>query len=130
MSKKRRTGCSRMFLNLEQKCDTYERSAVDRNIDQCLTKWQMKKLFNSSCIYCGKMSNMFDLNGIDRIDSNKRSYDIENVTPCCKTCNFMKGTLDLNTFLDQCEKIAKRKEFILENIHDPFYYHHALKKIN
>jgi hypothetical protein len=32
--------------------------------------------------------------GIDRIDSTKRQYCLQNCLPCCATCNFMKGSID------------------------------------
>ena len=45
------------------------------------------------------------VNGIDRLDSNV-CYTVENCRPCCKDCNYMKGTYDPRTFIERAKKIA------------------------
>ena len=58
------------------------------------------------CYYCGGRHVDLVLNGVDRVDS-KGSYSIENSVPCCKTCNFMKGSMGKREFLDQAVAIQK-----------------------
>lgn len=58
----------------------------------------------SNCTYCNYLS-IDTLNGLDRLDSNK-SYELTNVVSCCKLCNFMKGSLDANTFIKRCKHIS------------------------
>ena len=45
------------------------------------------------------------VNGIDRLDS-ARPYETANCRPCCKDCNYMKGTYDPRTFIERAKKIA------------------------
>lgn len=75
-------------------------NAKSRGIKVELTNTEIYKILNSSCYYCGKEK----ADGIDRIDSNK-AYTIDNVVPCCGTCNIMKNKFPLDSFLDQIDKI-------------------------
>ncbi len=61
-------------------------------------------LMMSKCAYCNYLSKD-TLNGLDRVDSNK-SYELKNIVACCKICNFMKGSLDGNTFVKRCKHIS------------------------
>ena len=45
------------------------------------------------------------VNGIDRLDST-RPYETANCLPCCKDCNYMKGTYDPVSFIEKCKKVA------------------------
>lgn len=45
------------------------------------------------------------VNGIDRLDS-ARPYETANCLPCCKDCNYMKGTYDPVSFIEKCKKVA------------------------
>lgn len=55
-----------------------------------------------------KNSSLQELNGVDRIDSNK-GYTKDNCVPCCKICNQMKSNIDIGTFLTQISKIYNFK---------------------
>lgn len=84
----------------------YQSNAFRRNIEFNLTFDQAKDLFSKECFYCGKKKDG-KLSGIDRLDSqNKGSYCVQNCVSCCKTCNFMKGTLGAKQFLEQCISIS------------------------
>jgi hypothetical protein len=60
------------------------------------------------CHYCGVSPSMvrvlpsgrgaFTYNGLDRVD-NTLGYMLENVVPCCKTCNIAKGTMPYDDFM-------------------------------
>lgn len=53
-----------------------------------------------------KAGAKFEYNGIDRIDSSK-GHTADNVVPCCKYCNFGKGKLSFEEFVDWIERIKK-----------------------
>lgn len=79
------------------------------------------KLTQQNCYYCGRDpqqkyyrssikgdrdSYTFIYNGLDRVD-NERGYDLDNVVPCCSTCNFMRHKLTVDEFYKQIIKIVK-----------------------
>ena len=45
--------------------------------------------------------------GIDRMD-NAVGYETQNIVPCCKSCNYMKGTQSLDEFLRGVNATALR----------------------
>lgn len=55
----------------------------------------------------------FTYNGLDRIDS-ALSHTIDNILPCCWTCNWMKRNLGLEKFLIHIMKINNR----IAQLHD------------
>lgn len=59
----------------------------------------------SKCFYCDFISDK-SLNGIDRMDS-MGGYEKNNTVSCCKNCNFIKGSLDPETFIKRCQHISK-----------------------
>lgn len=85
----------------------YKCSAKRRNLVFELDRVQCETLFTSPCHYCGEMPVQDRLNGIDRYD-NLEGYKLNNTVSCCRTCNMIKGKLDVNDFINKCCKIAKR----------------------
>jgi len=80
-----------------------------------LTDSEAKALFVSNCHYCGaepgntgkpsttsKSASQFGreirYSGLDRRD-NDGDYDVENVVPCCRVCNWAKGTKSYDDFI-------------------------------
>lgn len=72
-------------------------------------------LTQMDCYYCGeppgnqrkhyyKHNNVYNYNGLDRIDS-RLTYQYDNVITCCKYCNFAKGNLSLAEFIDWISRI-------------------------
>jgi len=61
---------------------------------------QYAQLSALPCSYCGGSSN----GGLDRVENNK-GYTIENSTPCCKPCNYMKRDAALSSFLEHIKRI-------------------------
>jgi hypothetical protein len=90
--------------NLEKYLLSYIQCAKTRNIAFELTKEQFEQIVITACYYCGSYNDK-EVIGIDRLNSS-RKYTLENCVPCCKTCNFMKGTLSKNAFITQAHKIA------------------------
>jgi len=82
----------------------YKLYAEEKGYEFNISFEEFKKIIESDCFYCGCKRGL-NLNTIDRLDSNL-GYIKENMVPSCKTCNFMKNTLNLNTFLLMCVHIA------------------------
>ena len=80
----------------------YEYSARKRRYIFDLSKEQFSELINSPCHYCGYSDGKV---GVDRKD-NDEGYTVKNSVSCCKNCNFLKGTLDYESFILTCCKIA------------------------
>lgn len=68
----------------------------------------LKEMAKQPCHYCGFDKTSERLNGINRKDSIG-GYTAENCVPCCKTCAFMKNTMDEKTFIEKCICIVYRK---------------------
>lgn len=47
-------------------------------------------------------------NGIDKKEPKEDYLDVDNLLPCCKTCNFLKQRLGHDLFLEHVRKIANR----------------------
>ena len=105
--------------NMHSRITMYKRSAKIRGYDYNLTEKQFAEITQKPCYYCGAIPNNkhkqkesngdYIYNGIDRVDNNK-GYTIDNVVPCCKTCNSAKGRLTLQEFKDWIER-AYNKTF-------------------
>ena len=80
---------------------SYMKRANRKGIAFDLTQETFDQMKQLECIYCGDTST-----GIDRIDSNK-GYVMDNIQPCCNTCNIMKFNYTENKFLRHVEKIYK-----------------------
>ena len=87
------------IANMHQLIILYKRNAKKRGHIYNLTEEQFNKITKQNCYYCGaepssileaKYSNgEYAYNGLDRVDNNK-GYEIDNVVPCCKICNWAK----------------------------------------
>ena len=94
--------------DLKHKWSCFKRQAQRRGIEQRLSFEQYPTLVQLPCAYCGKgaVGQRASFVGIDRIDSNAREYSLQNCVPSCSVCNFMKGALDANVFLNKVREIA------------------------
>lgn len=72
---------------------------------------------SQDCVYCGAPPNQivrrdnhhngnYIYNGIDRFD-NSLGYIESNCVPCCKICNVMKFTLNIDEFYKHIQQILK-----------------------
>jgi hypothetical protein len=94
----------------------YIASAQERGISWNLTKEQFKEITSKNCWYCGKEpsnnQNLKDVNGqyvysgIDRVD-NTIGYEIDNVVPCCKNCNYKKSDSSIQDIINIKNGIEK-----------------------
>ena len=94
-----------------------QRSAKQRGYSWQLTKDQVRKLTSKPCYYCGiepaqrgisaaGHNGTYIYNGLDRID-NEHGYEIDNVVPCCGTCNLAKRARTQNEFLAWISRVYK-----------------------
>ena len=88
--------------------DDFRRRARRYGCEWNLTKEQVREIIGQPCVYCGSpFSNNFGekhgfnggikYNGLDRIDNDK-GYTIDNVVPCCRSCNVAKNNRTLEEF--------------------------------
>jgi hypothetical protein len=94
----------------------YKYQAKRRGIEFNLTRDQFKVLTKEVCHYCGvlpeksfkghRSNGEYVYNGIDRINSDK-DYTLDNVVPCCETCNKAKLHLSYDIFLNWVRRIAR-----------------------
>ena len=92
--------------NVNPRLDALKRAATKRGIEWNLTDDEAKAMLVLPCVYCGWIDLETRVNGIDRLDSAK-PYETENCRPCCKNCNYMKGTFDPKTFITWAKRIAE-----------------------
>jgi len=111
-----RSGLSSLFSN-------YKKTAQYTKREFSITKEQFKQLTSSNCTYCNSppknvrishskasaeaiKHEKYFYNGLDRVNNNI-GYIIENVVPCCTTCNLFKHNLELEEFLEHAKKITE-----------------------
>lgn len=81
--------------------------AKKQNKEFTLTLEQYEQLLNTPCHYDGVSLLGESGVGLDRIDNNK-GYTLENVLPCCGTCNKIRGaTLTVHEMIEVA-KLLKR----------------------
>ena len=78
-----------------------------RGYEFTLTKEEYEVLIYKPCYLCG-YKNIVG-NGLDRQDTSK-GYSIDNVLPCCSTCNMMKAFYNKDDFIKQMKKISVFKQ--------------------
>jgi hypothetical protein len=86
------------FMNYKNLAET------KRNLKFNITKEDWDKLTQEPCYLCG-YKNIKGI-GLDRIDNTVREYNLDNVKPCCGSCNIMKHELNLDEFLQKARDIA------------------------
>jgi len=72
--------------HLTCKHSNYRQQDKKRGWDNDLTIEYMRTVFPTKCSYCG----VNVVCGLDRIDNDK-PHNIDNVVPCCKECNVVRG---------------------------------------
>lgn len=87
-----------------RKFSKYKHDAKRRGIGWHLTYEQFVEFWGKSCVYCGESIECI---GLDRVN-NDGDYDYNNITPCCKDCNMLKGSFDIEKFEDSIIKIYNK----------------------
>lgn len=95
--------------------DVYKCSARDRGYEFDLIPSDVRRLTQMNCHYCGSVPSRlkrvksgnghYVYNGLDRID-NKKGYTLENVVPCCKTCNRAKDIMTVAEFAEWVSRVC------------------------
>lgn len=90
----------------------YKKGADDRELVWELSKEDFITIVTSNCYYCGATPTKREIwarsglmNGIDRMERAK-GYTLSNSVPCCTKCNYMKGRLNTNEFIEQTKRIV------------------------
>ena len=96
--------------NIEYAYGNYKRTAELKQLDFELSEEEFNELVKTECSYCGIMQEK-GFNGIDRLDSTV-GYIASNCVSCCAMCNYMKGCLDKNIFLQRVEHIMTYNKFV------------------
>jgi hypothetical protein len=78
----------------------YLARANRKQLEFTLTVEEFIELSSGTCVYC-----LAPATGIDRRDS-KKGYSVNNSQSCCSKCNWMKGRLREDDFIEQCQRIA------------------------
>ncbi len=72
----------------------YIRMCARRNVFWNVTIEEFHRLTSLPCHYCSKKPSQkarhYTYNGLDRLDP-KKGYELPNLVPCCKECNWIKG---------------------------------------
>jgi 5-methylcytosine-specific restriction endonuclease McrA len=89
------------------------RAEKQRGLVWDLTREQYSAFTGKNCYYCG--TNEIGLRGVglDRLD-NKKGYTIDNVVPCCFSCNKVKS----DVLTQQEMKIAMDSVLYLRSSHN------------
>jgi len=89
---------------------------LKRNIKVNINQSDWDNLTLGPCYLCGYQ----DAKGIglDRIDNTIREYSLENIKPCCGTCNDIKNELSLEVLLEKANYISEKwkETSVFENI--------------
>jgi hypothetical protein len=101
---------------------TYRQSASNRGLEFDLSMEFVKDIINKPCHYCGilplqEQKNRFNngsyfYNGIDRINPDF-GYLVDNVVPCCWTCNEKKKSMGYDQFLSWIKKVYENLQLNL-----------------
>lgn len=93
----------------------YRRSARLRKISWNLTKEQFLSLTKQNCHYCDAEPSLIEYrdefygeyiyNSLDRINSDE-GYETANIVPACKLCQFAKGSMHYQVYIDLANRIA------------------------
>lgn len=87
--KKRLLANSRNIRKINYIFTRLKREAKHRNLECSLTFAEFEELRKLDCFYCDGLLPEIGY-GLDRID-NEKGYTNDNVLPCCKDCNFLRG---------------------------------------
>lgn len=90
--------------NLQYRWSIFNAQARWRDIPVSITKLEYLAIASQQCHYCGGKEGASVFNGIDRVNSND-TYSLQNSVPCCQKCNFMKGSMQKQNFLQHVRAI-------------------------
>lgn len=77
-----------------------------RGIEVKITQEDWDKITRQPCYLCGFRDAKGI--GIDRVDNTKREYTLDNIKPCCGTCNNLKKDFTLDTIKSKAKMISDK----------------------
>lgn len=86
----------------------YKENAKGRKLAFEISLEFFKQLVAQPCHLCGRKTYSM---GVDR-KNNRIGYTGKNSAPCCKACNFMKGTYGVQDYIVQCNRVTRYQEKI------------------
>lgn len=92
--------------NPERLFKKYKMGALARGYTFTITKEDFYNIIKLPCYYCNRGDVRI---GIDRY-YNDIGYELYNCRPCCQICNFMKGRLPGDLFINQSKLVAKNHD--------------------
>ncbi len=109
LAKKEKHKLSPLEKALRIRLKMYKYNAQKSEHIWALTDEQARGLFLSPCYFCGKVSELPRLNGIDRMD-NLLGYEAGNTLPCCWVCNRAKGKMTVTEFLFWIRRVHEQQQ--------------------
>ena len=107
--------------NIQTHYHTYQYSANTKNLVFELTYETFIELVSTACHYCGIVQDERGFNGIDRLDS-AQGYTATNCVSCCQMCNYIKGSLSAEVFVQRIEHILSFLGLIDSEIRFPHLF--------
>jgi len=91
----------------------YRQSASRRELEWSLVDSLFFEIIKKNCHYCGvapstelkRNNQQLTVNGVDR-RNNGIGYTLENVVPCCKTCNYLKKSMPYGEFVAYLDRVT------------------------
>lgn len=84
---------------------SYKTNSIKRKVKFNITQTQYNNILTYPCYYCDNFKDSGAW-GIDRLLSDL-PYQIDNIVPCCKTCNLLKGVFTPIQFKQKVKNIYK-----------------------
>lgn len=109
-------------LDINESFKIYKRDSEMKNIKFEINLEEFIELVKKPCYYCGEIQEK-GFNGIDKKDCSK-GYVKDNITSCCSTCNFMKGTLTDDIFIKRVEHILTNQGYIKGRLYPECFADH------
>lgn len=107
----------------------YQQSAGYKNLEFVITQEEYELIVVNPCYYCGEIQEK-GFNGIDR-KNQTIGYITDNCVSCCKFCNYMKGSLSDNVFVNRVEHILKYNKLIeCGNLYPELFSNHNTGSFN
>lgn len=92
----------------------YKKAAKKRNLPFNINREDFIRLTSQNCFYCNVppkqimkkriCNGPYIYNGLDR-KNNDIGYEINNILPCCKVCNYAKRTMNYDEFLQWIQTV-------------------------
>lgn len=105
-----RRGDKTKYLQKESKNAWYRfrYSTKKRKLKYTISRDFYEELLTKPCHYCGMLRSSTSLSSwIDRVD-NEKGYLIDNVLPCCPTCNKLKSDYLTKEEIEEIIKLLKK----------------------